>query len=122
MLDKRVISYIIVSILLLSCNGVPNKAPRKYIEDNFLEGELHFITSTPLDSTVRVDSKALKKMHDTYSKDKRFRSNFGKPKSKTLYFTKLLYTVTSPDGTVDTLRQTVYTDKEQTEVYGIKNY
>lgn len=115
------LSIIAFAMLIASCNGVPDKAPRKYIEENIVEGKPHFIDATPLDSSVRIDDVALQRMHATFAKDKRFRSNFSKPKSKKMYFTKFLYTISSSNGDIDTVRQTIYTDKEQTEVYAIKN-
>lgn len=117
----KYIPVVLATAFLFSCNDVPDKAPRRYIEENLIEGELHFIQASALDSTSLIDKEALEKMHKRFAEDKRFTSHFSTPRTKTIYFTKLLFTITTADGTVDTLRHTIYTDKEQTEIYGIKS-
>lgn len=105
----------------MACGGVPNTAARRYIEENIKDGNVNFINATEIDSTKYISAATLNKMRSEFAKTGNLNTNFPEKAPRTLYYTKIRYTVTHANGTIDTLLQTVYTDKEQTIVYAIKD-
>lgn len=105
---------------MLSCGGVPDTAARRYIEQNIKEGTVNFISATDIDSTKHITPDALNKMRLDFAKNGNLKCNFNKSTPKTLFYTRIKYTVTHTNGSVDTLYQTIYTDEEQSIVYAIK--
>lgn len=108
-------------MLFSACNYVPDTAERRYIEQNVKDGDVNFISATDQDSTRNITKDALLRLRNGFARTGNLKSDFPKEAPKVLYFTKIRYTVTHADGKVDSLYQTIYTDKEQTVVYAIKN-
>lgn len=119
----RKILFSILSMMVgfASCSGVPDNAARRYIEENIKSGSVNFLTATELDSTSRISPETMKELRSRFAKTGNLKVVFPNECPKMLYYTMIRYTVTHDNGSVDTLLQTVYMDKEQTTVYGIKN-
>lgn len=119
----RKMLFFIFSIVMVcaSCSGVPDNAARRYIEENIKSGSVNFLTATELDSTNRISPETMKELRNRFAKTGNLKAVFPKECPKMFYYTMIRYTVTHDNGNVDTLLQTVYMDKDQTIVYGIKN-